>query len=393
MTVLKTQRLWLCHLCHFTLPATLLALTNCAAPVNYDVEVEIPSVGEVALNSSDETPEDWKLLDIGVLIFGTEQQASVRNQIGENVFAEVRDNERHLLPFSLRKILVDSNQWGAVRVLPQADPSVDLLIDGRILQSDGTQLQLAVTATDSSGRQWLNKTYTDRTLATDFPESTDFRNRNRRNLSAVSEPFTDLYEQIANDLLMARTELSENQVRQISQISQMLYAADLSEESFGDNIQRTEDGQVTIVSLPPINDPMMRRVHEMRERHYLFIDTVDEYYEALYEDMRDSYLLWRRYSFDQILEERAAEQRAVTQERYSSSSGYLTLTQRYDRYRWSKIYELEYRELASGFNREAAPAILELNQQVHGLSGTMEEQYLQWRRVLRQLFALENDAR
>ena len=83
----------------------------------------------------------------------------------------------------------------------------------------------------------------------------------------------------------------------------------------------------------------------------------------------------------------------MTQERYSSSSGYLTLTQRYDRYRWSKIYELEYRELASGFNREAAPAILELNQQVHGLSGTMEEQYLQWRRVLRQLFALENDAR
>ena len=371
----------------------MLALASCAAPSNNDPEPVIPSVGEVALASSSETPEEWKLLDVGVLIFGNEQQANTRNQIGESVFAEVRDNERHLLPFSLRNTLIDSNQWGAVRVLPQADPSVDLLIDGRILQSDGTQLQLAVSVNDSTGRQWLDKVYTDRTSAGDFPESTDFRNRNRRNLSAVADPFADIYEQIANDLLLARNNLAENEVRQIRQISQLLYAADLSEESFGDNIQRTEDDRVTIVSLPPVNDPMMQRVREMRERHYLFIDTVDEYYEALYEDMRDSYLLWRRYSFDQILEERAAEQRAVTQERYSSSSGYLTLTQRYDRYRWSKIYELEYRELASGFNREAAPAILELNQQVHGLSGTMEEQYLQWRRVLRQLFALENEAR
>ncbi|CAN0490905.1 unnamed protein product, partial [Discosporangium mesarthrocarpum] len=77
------------------------------------------------------------------------------------------------------------------------------------------------------------------------------------------------------------------------------------------------------------------------------------------------------------------------QSRYSSTSGYLTLTQRYDRYRWAKIYQQEYQELASGFNREAAPAILELNRQVRGLSGTLEEQYMQWRRILRELFVLE----
>ena len=74
---------------------------------------------------------------------------------------------------------------------------------------------------------------------------------------------------------------------------------------------------------------------------------------------------------------------------YGRSRGFLTLTQRYDRYRWSKIFEMEYRDLSVGFNNEIAPAILQLNEQVHGLSGTMEEQYIQWRRILRQLFALE----
>ena len=94
-------------------------------------------------------------------------------------------------------------------------------------------------------------------------------------------------------------------------------------------------------------------------------------------------------AFEQIQEEARAAQRDSDQSRYSSTTGYLTLTQRYDRYRWSKIYEQEYQELAAGFNRETAPAILELNRQVHGLSGSLEEQYTQWRRILRELFELE----
>ncbi|MCS5581836.1 MAG: hypothetical protein NZ837_15060, partial [Gammaproteobacteria bacterium] len=151
-------------------------------------------------------------------------------------------------------------------------------------------------------------------------------------------------------------------------------------------------GQISLVSLPAKDDPMMARVQDMRVRHYLFIDTVDEYYQALYEDMQPSYVIWRRYSYDQITQNEAALQEAYDISRYSSSTGYLTLIQRYDRFRWSKIYEVEFRELASGFNREIAPAILELNKQVHGLSGTMEEQYIQWRRILRQLFTLESNS-
>ncbi|MCH2578106.1 MAG: hypothetical protein MK003_07105, partial [Pseudomonadales bacterium] len=146
---------------------------------------------------------------------------------------------------------------------------------------------------------------------------------------------------------------------------------------------------ISLDSLPANNDPMMARVQDMRVRHHLFIDTVDEYYQALYEDMQPSYVIWRRYSYDQIAQDEAATREAYDISRYSSSSGYLTLIQRYDRFRWSKIYEVEFSELATGFNREIAPAILELNKQVHGLSGTMEEQYIQWRRILRQLFTLE----
>ncbi|MCP5348605.1 MAG: hypothetical protein R3F41_06710 [Gammaproteobacteria bacterium] len=66
------------------------------------------------------------------------------------------------------------------------------------------------------------------------------------------------------------------------------------------------------------------------------------------------------------------------------------LTQSYNRYKWARIYEQEFADLALGFNNEIAPAILELNRRVRGLTGSVEEQYSQWREILRQLFELEN---
>ena len=174
----------------------------------------------------------------------------------------------------------------------------------------------------------------------------------------------------------------------IRQVALLVFANDLSPQSFSDML-REENDRLRVTSLPAAEDPMLERVRAMRVRHHLFIDTVDEYYQALYDDMHSPYLIWRSYSHEQVLEDQRAAQRDQDQSRYSSTSGYLTLTQRYDRYRWAKIYQQEYQELASGFNREAAPAILELNQQVRGLSGTLEEQYIQWRRILRELFMLE----
>jgi hypothetical protein len=323
-----------------------------------------------------------------VVVFASAPQQLDDQRYGEGVFTEVRDNERHLLPFNLRQTLLRSNQWGAVRILPQADPAVDLTITGTVLRSDGQLLEVNVLARDATGRVWLNETYTDQANSDAYPEPRELRRASQRELQQIGEPFADLYEQIANDLLAARQSFSTSQLNEIRQVALLVFADDLSPESFGDML-REESGRLRVTSLPATDDPMLERVRAMRVRHHLFIDTVDEYYQALYDDMHSPYLIWRSYSQEQVLQDQRAAQRDQDQSRYSSTSGYLTLTQRYDRYRWAKIYQQEYQELASGFNREAAPAILELNQQVHGLSGTLEEQYIQWRRILRELFLLE----
>ena len=366
-----------------------LVLVTCVQNVPAPVEPTIPLVGSVNLDLATVTPSELLLLDIGVRIFEAALEEETNPGYGGLEFATIRENETQYLPYVLRNTLIDANQWGAVRVLPQDDPSMDLLLSGTVLRSDGQELQIHIKVQDSSGREWLNKKYADLTLEEDFPISTRYTPGNRFEPESFTEPFQDLYNQINNDLVAVRAQLSDQNLGDIALVSQMAYAADLSPDSFAHTLKTDANGYISLVSLPANNDPMMARVQDMRVRHHLFIDTVDEYYQALYEDMQPSYVIWRRYSYDQIAQDEAATREAYDISRYSSSSGYLTLIQRYDRFRWSKIYEVEFSELATGFNREIAPAILELNKQVHGLSGTMEEQYIQWRRILRQLFTLE----
>lgn len=365
-----------------------LLLSACgSAPTPPTVE-KFTGVGDVSLELAVSEPDAAALLDVGIVVFASAPRQVDDQRYGEGVFTEVRDNERHLLPFNLRQTLLDSNQWGAVRILPQQDPAVDLTITGTVLRSDGEVLELNVLARDATGRVWLDKSYIDRADTNAYPPPLELRRSEQRELQQIEEPFADLYEQIANDLLMTRRQLSVAQLDEIRQVALLVFANDLSPESFADMLDRDAE-RLRVSSLPADNDPMLARVRAMRVRHHLFIDTVDEYYQALYDDMHSPYLIWRSYSHEQVLEDKRAADRDSDQSRYSSTSGYLTLTQRYDRYRWAKIYQQEYQELASGFNREAAPAILELNRQVRGLSGTLEEQYIQWRRILRELFILE----
>jgi len=348
---------------------------------------EFPAVGSITLQTSAEDSDIY--LDVGIGVFTNTYHENETETYGDWIFTEIRDNERHYLPYLLRDTLLNSGHWGAVRVLPQADPSVDLMLTGTILYSDGSRLVLAIEATDSTGRRWLQKTYADDTRAEDYPDSSRLRAASQLEREDLKEPFQDIYNQIANDLLAALTASTPEQLQNVQRVSELVYARDLAPDSFAQSLDTDAQGYLTVNTLPAEQDPMMNRVLEMRRRHHLFIDTVDDYYQALFAEMQASYLVWRRYAYDQENELEFTTRESADQDLFSSTNTTLTLMQRYNRYRWAKIYEQEFLELATGFNRELAPTILELNRNVHGLSGTMEEQYLQWRRILRQLFELE----
>ncbi len=345
-------------------------------------------VGEVFLDRAIQIPPEDSLLEVGLLIFTANSNEQEDYKIGDWVFDEIIQKETQFLPSLLKDTLVASNQWGAVRIIPEHDPSLDLFLSGEILRSNGQTLELRVQVIDSSGREWLNKIYADQSDFEDYPKSTRFTLDNTFDATNFIDPFQDIYNRIANDLVEVRSRLSDEALDELNLVTDMLYARDLSPNTFAHTLVVGEDGLLRVNGLPALDDPMLIRVADMKYRHHLFIDTVDEYYQTLYNDIQPAYVLWRRYSIDQLSELDAARQQASRND-YGRSSGFLSLSQRYDRYKWSKIFEREFNDLAVGFNNELAPAILELNSRVHGLSGTMEQQYREWRGILRGLFELE----
>jgi len=371
----------------------ILPLTACTLPIPEPkpvaVERPLDLVGNVPLIQAIQVPSANAMLEVGVQVFGTAQKEAGEYEIGDWVFDEIIEKETQFLPHLLKNTLVDSRQWGAIRVIPESDPSLDLIVEGEIVQSDGETLELQIRAFDSSGREWLNKTYADQSIPEEYPESTRFTLNNTFDALNFVDPFQDIYNRIANDLVAMRTNLSEQALADLNLVTDMLYASDLSPNNFSGAIKENEDGLLVVDRLPALDDPMMARVADMKYRHHLFIDTVDEYYQTLFEDIQPAYVLWRRYSIDQITELETSQLEASRSD-YGRSSGFLSLSQRYDRFKWSKIFEREFNDLAAGFNNELAPAFLELNSQVHGLTGTMEQQYREWRGILRRLFELEN---
>lgn len=370
--------------------ATLL-LVACAQTVPEPPPRVLDLVGEVVLDQSIQIPPEESLLEIGVQVFSTQDDPEGDYELGDWVFDEIIQKETQFLPHLLKNTLVASNHWGAVRVIPEDDPSLDLTVSGEIIQSDGKTLELRIRAVDSSGREWLDRVYADQSTLEEYPESTRFTLDNSFDARNFVDPFQDLYDRIANDLVAVRDGLGTQTLVEINNVTDLLYARDLSPDSFADALGESENGLLTVQSLPARDDPMMARVADMKYRHHLFIDTVDEYYQTLYDDIQPAYVLWRRYSIDQISEAEASREEA-DRGNYGGSSGFLTLSQRYDRFKWSKIFEREFTDLAAGFNNELAPAFLELNSQVHGLTGTMEQQYREWRGILRSLFEIETGA-
>lgn len=365
-----------------------ILLHACASAPPPEPEPGPAPVGTVALANSISGPNALQALNVGIEVFDSLETNEAVERSGAAIFSEIRSTETQFLPVALRSTLLESNQWGIVRVLPDADPSMDLQINGTVIRSNGVDLLLKIRAVDSTGQLWLEREYADIARVADYPDTAPSL-LDRGGITYNEDPFQDIYNAIANDLIDIRNAMDANMLRRISDVTQMRYASDLAPEAFAEFLTTDAQNLLTIARLPAQNDPLLGHVADIRARNDVFIDTIDEYYESLYQDLKPIYDIWRQYSFEQVNEELDSARRARSGS--TDRGSFEAMSQNYNRYKWNKIFEQEFVALASGFVRETAPAVLELSQNVNGLTGPVEEQYAQWRVLLRGLFEIERE--
>jgi hypothetical protein len=317
---------------------------------------------------------------------------------------QVRSAESRFIPFRLRSTLQNTGYWGAVRVIPGPSNSVDLTVSGTIVHSDGERLVVQVKAVDATGRVWLDREY-DRVIGLlAYRESLTYRD---------NEPFQDLYDSIANDLAAALEAVPAKERVAIRQVAELRFANDLAPEAFSGYLADGTDGRYEIRRLPARSDPMVTRMRRIREREYLFFDTLDDYYETFADRMEIPYSEWRKYSYEEVVALRERKQQALfntlvgagmiaggllsnsdstfgrVAEWVAIGEGINVLRTGMDQRRQSRLHLATLEELNGSFETELEPVVMEIEGQTVTLQGSLNNQFDEWRGILRDIYALE----
>lgn len=355
------------------------------------------------IQAQSEIPEA-SLLDVGIQLFdpGLPEDEYERYILEEKgVFADVRKSEARHMPMRLKQALATSGFWGAVRVVPSSHV-VDLRVAGAIVKSNGKKLELDIRAVDSRGKEWLDKRYKGEADPMAYHAKESSR-----------EPFQDLYNEIANDLLEASQKLDDDDILELRRVSELRFAGYLAPTAFEDYLEVKKD-KYEIERLPSYEDPMMVRLAEIRERDFMFVDTLNEYYADFDTQMSAPYNSWRSYSYE---EQEALDKlnKAKNIERFAGIAaivggvimsqqggragrgggqvailgGMAAIQDSIQKGQDAAMHREALRELAGSFDSEVAPILIDVEGEVLRLTGSVETQYATWRQLLRQIFAAE----
>ena len=350
-----------------------------------------------------EIPEA-ELLDVGLVVFSSAKMTEEEAQ-EKGTDNKVRQSEDHFIPCHLRNTLQQSAQWGAVRVLPEAGDAHDVVVNGEILESNGQTLVLKISVTDATGRRWFEEVYEAQATGENY----------RDNVPWQKDAFQDLYNTIANEMAAYRDTLTPEEILTIRRVSQLKFARDFAPEAYGDYLTEDKEGELRPKRLPADNDPTMQRLMTIRERDYMFIDTLNQYYDGFYASMWPPYENWRKLDLTERLAREEVENSAllhkiggallvaaaIALEVYGGSSssnileGLLVISggkvfmSGMNISKQAEMHSAAIQELSESFGADMAPVLMDVEGEIHELSGSAQEQYRQWRRLLREIYLRE----
>jgi hypothetical protein len=361
---------------------------------------------EPPLKATREVPEP-ELLDVGIAVFDPglpttdEEREKLEDQL---VFPEVRRAEARYFPYALKQTLQDTGHWGAVRVIPRPTNAVDVTVQGRIVSSDGERLVLAITARDALGRVWIDdKEYEDLAAKLSYRDS----------VGGGGDPFQDIYIAIANDLTLTAGSLPGEELERIRSVAELRFAQDLAPAIFDGYLAPDGEGRTQPVRLPARDDPNVERMRRVREREYMFFDTLDGHYAGFHQDMGKPYDEWRKYSYDEVIALRDMQRQARLHKALGAAviagglmidtdtnmgamgqtaaiyGGMTIIKTGMDMSSQARAHTEALRELGDSFEGEVSPLVMDIEGVTVTLTGSLDQQFDDWRRLLREIYAAE----
>ena len=373
---------------------------------------EIRVAHSVALVPATETIPEEQLLDVAVALFdpgvpdGEIDKDVLEELLSEGTFVHIRRTEARYMTVHLRDTLQKSGHWGSVWVTPDESLVADLQISAEILHSDGDRVHLEVYAVDAAGNVWLEDDYEMSTAAGAY-------NRQRY---PDQDPYQDVFDAIANDLAEVQADLSAREAENLRAISALRFAGDISPEAYGDYLEADRNGTYSLNRLPAEDDPQFERTQRVREREYLFIETLNEHYEGFYQSADESYNGWREFAREESIAIRELQRSSrwrttlgiatvVASVLYGANGdGDFTSRMLRDAMMYTgmdliktatvrreekRLHTESLEELSVSFDEEVKPMVVDIQGTQYRLTGTADAQYAEWRDLLLELYSAE----
>ena len=378
--------------------AMIMVLSACTTFEYHEtkvVDIEKIDAAQEALISEDE------LLDVGVVLF--ESGVDVLDDVSA-AYASVRQSEAVWFSNQLTDTLEESNAWGIVRTIPSGDPIMDVVVTGKLLESNGEIVSIEATVHDSSGLEWFTKEYFQRASAYAYnPE-----------VKIEQDPFQSLFNEIANDLFDYQANLTSEQRVNLRAVSKVRFARDFVPEAFDGFLVENKNGIQELQRIPASNDPLIQRIDAIQARNDLVLDVVQSYYRGFNQNMSEPYKEWRRLSYKEVVYERQIRDQA-RKERIAgiaviaggllaagSNSGTTRVAGQAGIFGGAALFRRGFlktdeanvhsetlRELGASLEAELEPSVVDLQDRSITLSGTVDDQFKEWRRILSRMFEVE----
>ncbi len=183
----------------------------------------------LALDHAKTEIPDSQLLGVRIAVFDPGELPESKDQ-SSGISMEIRKAEARFVAIHLKNVMQRTGHWGPVRVVPSDSPHAEVMVDGRILESDGEILKLDITVRDATGAPWFNKEY-EGIIDLAFHEKA---------AKDRIEPFQYLYHQIANDIASYRATMPPVRVEGVRRVAELRFAEDFAPRAFKGYLKNAE---------------------------------------------------------------------------------------------------------------------------------------------------------
>ncbi|MFT4562720.1 MAG: hypothetical protein ACI9BW_002467 [Gammaproteobacteria bacterium] len=343
------------------------------------------------------------LLDAGIDLF--DPGIEYLDEGKSTTTPSVRKAESVHAAHNVAKALQNTGNWGTVRIVPGAQSETDVYVTGVIVKSDGESLNLKVTVTDSAGSTWFSRTYSNKLSQYAYDRSLR---------EPGQEPFQALYDEIARDMEQYARRIEPANREKLRLISKMRFAQRFAPAQYNDFMDVGANGKYTLKRTPAEGDPIIAHLESIRVRDQMFVDRLQDYYGAFTARLQTPYDQWREASYHEtkalrklksdatarkiggalavvagILAQASGSSAARTAGVLGIGGGAYLFKSGLDRGSEAQIHEEAMKEMADSLGAEVKPLSIELADKTVTLSGTVDEQYTQWRLILNDIYLAE----